>query len=56
MPWRAEVPILPVAVTVDSGFVPAQQGGDPGDQRSLGCFVQIVGLNDATVPAHAEVR
>jgi hypothetical protein len=56
VPWRAEVPILPLAITVDSGFVPAQQGGDPGDQRSLGCFVQIVGLTDATVPAHAEVR
>ena len=56
VPWRAEVPILPLAVTVDSGFVPAQQGGDPGDQRSLGCFVQIVGLNDAAVPGHAEVR
>jgi hypothetical protein len=56
VPWRADVAILPLAVTVDSGFVPAQEGGDPGDVRSLGCFVQIVGLTDAIVPAHAEVR
>ncbi len=56
VPWRAEIPILPLAVTVDSGFVPAQQGGDPGDRRSLGCFVQVLGLNDTAVPAHAEVR
>jgi hypothetical protein len=56
VPWRAELAILPLAVTVDSAFVPAQQGGDPADVRSLGCFVQVIGLTDATVPAHAEVR
>jgi hypothetical protein len=55
VPWRAEIPILALAITVDSGFVPAQQGGDPGDVRSLGCFVEIIGFTDP-VAAHAEVR
>src|SRR5262249_11850352 len=39
VPWRTEVAVLPVAITVDTGFVPAETGGDPGDQRVLGCFV-----------------
>jgi hypothetical protein len=55
VPWRTEVAVLPVAITVDTGFVPAETGGDPGDQRVLGCFVQVIGATDA-VPAHAEVR
>jgi hypothetical protein len=56
VPWRIDVPILPVAISVESGFVPAQQGGDPGDVRSLGCFVQVIGPGEPTVAAHAEVR
>jgi hypothetical protein len=56
VPWRIDVPILPLAISVESGFVPAQQGGDPGDVRSLGCFVQVIGPGEPTVAAHAEVR
>ena len=56
VPWRAEVAVLPLAIAVDSAFVPAQQGGDPADVRSLGCFVQVIGLTDTAEPAHAEGR
>jgi hypothetical protein len=56
LPWRADVSILPLAIAVDATFVPAQQGGDPGDMRSLGCFVQVIGLTDTAVPTHAQVH
>jgi hypothetical protein len=55
VPWRTEVSLLPLAIIVDTGFVPAESGGDPRDQRVLGCFVQVIGPSDL-VPAHAEVR
>ena len=56
VPWRSEVRLLPVALTIDSVFVPADEGGNPGDRRSLGCFVQVIDAHDTTVPPHAEVR
>ena len=34
--------LLPLEITTDGGFVPAQRGGAPGDRRLLGCWVEVV--------------
>lgn len=34
--------LLPLTITPESGFVPAEHGGDPGDRRRLGCWVEVL--------------
>jgi hypothetical protein len=34
--------LLPVEITPDGGFVPAEHGGAPNDRRLLGCWVEVI--------------
>jgi hypothetical protein len=34
--------LLPVSITPEGGFVPAEHGGATGDRRLLGCWVEVV--------------
>jgi hypothetical protein len=34
--------LLPVSITPEGGFVPAEHGGAAGDRRLLGCWVEVV--------------
>lgn len=34
--------LLPVEITPEGGFIPAQHGGASGDRRLLGCWVEVV--------------
>ena len=34
--------LLPLEITPEAGFIPAQHGGAPGDRRLLGCWVEVV--------------
>ena len=34
--------LLPLTVTPDGGFVPAEHGGPPADRRRLGCWVEVL--------------
>ena len=34
--------LLPLEITPEGGFIPAQHGGAPGDRRLLGCWVEVV--------------
>ena len=33
--------LLPLTVTSESGFVPADTGGAPTDHRLLGCWIEV---------------
>lgn len=34
--------LLPVSITAEDGFIPAEHGGPAGDRRLLGCWVEVV--------------
>ncbi|MBK5296338.1 MAG: hypothetical protein JJE40_04205 [Vicinamibacteria bacterium] len=42
VPALAHQRLLPVEITSEGGFVPAQHGGASGDRRLLGCWVEVV--------------
>lgn len=42
VPSSVEQSLVPLAITVESGFVPAEHGGASDDQRLLGCWVEVV--------------
>ena len=42
IPAREGQSLLPLAVTPESGFVPAEHGGTINDRRLLGCWVAVV--------------
>ena len=42
IPAREGQSLLPLAVTPESGFVPAEHGGAINDRRLLGCWVAVV--------------
>ncbi len=42
VPALAGQRLLPVTITPEGGFVPADHGGPADDRRLLGCWVEVV--------------